>query len=540
MPKAKLVINGEKEVGIERNVISVGRVPENTVSLDDSNVSRYHIEIEKRAGDEYWVIELGSSNGTTVNGITLYSEKLLKDGDIILLGGSSEILFEFEKDESKEANEENSAQSAEQTAVSTSAGVMPDVGTDSAVPEVTAPEGEIAVDEQKSSGFPIMLGVLGVVCGLAVVFAMVAIAISFSSGGSSGSSGSSNCEAKAKIISPESGDLIGKETEVEVDAENSDCVKRAVFLMDGKEFASAEDAPYSIKLDPKNFGEYSDGFNHSLQIAFEDDEGKKVVQPGEVLISFETLATPTPTPEEEETPEPDATPTPKKGEDEKTVSPKDTLALSQNLLSDFPGSPAYKFDPQFLQEVQKKTGEYAAAEGFYARAQNYRDTINVPFQEMGLGVQIGYLLAMSRSQFKLPNQGAEQGLWRMSDDIVSAKGYNGSCGTETLNDPQQKCAARAAALYLKDLGAYFTNGEGGIVYMVAAFGMTPENAITWKSSLPPPPQRADFWKVINSPKQRDEVVKFFAAGIVAKNPQKFGLKKDLPISEIYKNFIVNK
>ncbi len=98
MAKAKLIINGEREVAIERGITSLGRVADNTVSLsDDANISRYHAEIEKR-GDEFWLIELGSSNGTTVNGIKLYSEKLLRDGDVIVLGGSSQIIFELKRD----------------------------------------------------------------------------------------------------------------------------------------------------------------------------------------------------------------------------------------------------------------------------------------------------------------------------------------------------------------------------------------------------------------------------------------------------------
>lgn len=543
MPKAKLLINGEKETGIESGVTTIGRTTDNTISLvDDSNVSRYHAEIEKR-GDEYWLIELGSSNGTTVNGVDLYSERLLRNGDTIVLGGSSQIVFELVEENVQQPADESFA--AASTTGESAAVVSP------AVPEMQAgslPTGEvgaaseaaIADEAVKSSKLPLMLGIVAVVCGLAVVFAVAAIAISFSGGkdGKSGS-GSSNCQATAKITSPESGDLVTKETEVEIDAENADCVKRAIFSIDGVEFASATDAPYKVALDPKEFPEYSDGFNHSLKVAFEDEDGNKSVQPDEVLLSFETLATPTPVPEATETPA-EITPTTKKTPETKVVTNKDTPALVKELLADFPGSPAYKFDDQFMQAVQKKTADYVSAEGFSARAQNYRDTINVPFQETGLGVAIGYLSAMSRSGFKPLSGGAEKGLWGMTDEIVAAKGYNGLCGAETLTDPQQKCAARAAALYLKDLSAYFTNGEGGIVYVMAAFGMSPENASQWKSTLPPPPARADFWKVIANQKQRDEVVKFFAAGIVAKNPQKFGLKKDSPISEIYKNFIGGK
>jgi pSer/pThr/pTyr-binding forkhead associated (FHA) protein len=58
----------DKEYPIGDGVTSIGRTPDNHLSFpDDSNVSRYHAEIEGRNG-EYVLIDLQSSNGTTVNG----------------------------------------------------------------------------------------------------------------------------------------------------------------------------------------------------------------------------------------------------------------------------------------------------------------------------------------------------------------------------------------------------------------------------------------------------------------------------------------
>jgi len=136
---------------------------------------------------------------------------------------------------------------------------------------------------------------------------------------------------------------------------------------------------------------------------------------------------------------------------------------------------------------------------------------------------------MSRSQFKPEKQGANEGLWQMNSEFVAANSFNALCGTQTLSDPSQECAARAAALYLKSL--VLTVFEGDEIYSVAAFGMSPQEANMWKATLPA--DRSDFWSVIKNPKQRDEVLRFFAAGIVAENPQKFGLKNDQPISKLY-------
>jgi len=47
--------------------ISIGRDPENSISLDDVMVSRKHAVIQK-VKDEYFIEDLGSTNGTFLNG----------------------------------------------------------------------------------------------------------------------------------------------------------------------------------------------------------------------------------------------------------------------------------------------------------------------------------------------------------------------------------------------------------------------------------------------------------------------------------------
>lgn len=517
--KAKLIVNGEREVTIEDGIAAVGRASDNTIALsDDSNISRYHIEIETRDG-EFWLIELGSSNGTTVNGEKVYDERKLNDGDVILLGGSSEILFELEKEKPAETAPETAAPTPTVSAPSVS---TPSVSAPSAVSPLTP-----TADAAQVSKMPLMLGVAAVVCGLAVVAVLVAFAVSYSGG-------SGKCGAKATITSPENGDTISKETDIEVESENDECVQKAVFLMDGEQFASTSEKPFKGTLDPAQFGDLSDGGNHSLKVALEDEKGEKIIQPGEVQLFFETLATPTPTPEPTQTP--DTKPTQKPpGGNGKTPSTIEVQDMSRKLLSEFSGLPSYKFDQQFLQEVQKKTAEFSS-DGYFARAQNYAEPIKVGYiQGAGLDAPLGFILAMSRTQFKLPAGGAEEGLWRMNTQLVTANGYNGTCEGEGLSDAKQNCAAKASALYMKAI--LINVFEGDLVYAVSAFGMSTQDAAAFKSSLPA--DRADFWKVIKSPKQRDEVVRFFAAGIVAENPQKFGLKKDPPISALYKNNLVN-
>ena len=508
MADAKLKF-GDNEITLGESVSSLGRTTDNSVSFpSDSNVSRYHAEIEWRDGD-YWLIELGSSNGTTLNGEPVKSDKKLSDGDEILLGGTSKVEFTFrERDSELETP-------------------VAGTGTSSDVEPVEAEkkeEAEIAQDAQATSKsrMPLMLGIAGATVGLAVVCVVGAVVYSYM--------GATKCEAKAVITKPDNGETINKSTEIEVEAQNADCASRAIFLINGAEFASADKQPFNATIDPKEFPELANGSLQSLQIALEDAEGKRILQPGEVSLAFETIeiATPTPTPVDIA-----ENPSPKSSKGGQKISGIETQEMSNRLMKEFSGSFTYKFDPQFLQEVQKKTAEYAS-EGFFAKASVYKDVISVEFvQEKNLDAPLGFILAMSRSGFKPQKVGADEGLWQMNANFIAENGYNGLCGTESLSDASQNCASKAAALYLKSL--VLEVFEGDVVYSVAAFGKSPQEANIWKSTLPA--DRADFWRVIKDAKQREQVVRFFAAGIVAENPQKFGLKKDRPISELYKTLV---
>lgn len=53
--------------------------------LDDPNVSRQHVMIE-RVADQFYVVDLGSTNGVAVNGVKV-SRRALADGDVVRIGG---------------------------------------------------------------------------------------------------------------------------------------------------------------------------------------------------------------------------------------------------------------------------------------------------------------------------------------------------------------------------------------------------------------------------------------------------------------------
>ena len=72
--------------------VTIGRMSECTVPLNDQNVSRRHAEIRPGPG-AYVVNDLGSTNGTMVNGTRIAAEQRLSDGDILSFG-STYVRFE--------------------------------------------------------------------------------------------------------------------------------------------------------------------------------------------------------------------------------------------------------------------------------------------------------------------------------------------------------------------------------------------------------------------------------------------------------------
>lgn len=73
---------------------TIGRSRQCDVMLDDPNISRTHAEIRPRGGS--WVVtDLGSTNGSRLNGRRLNGSEVLKPGDEIELG-TSRLTFELE------------------------------------------------------------------------------------------------------------------------------------------------------------------------------------------------------------------------------------------------------------------------------------------------------------------------------------------------------------------------------------------------------------------------------------------------------------
>jgi hypothetical protein len=89
---AELVLPDGRRLSIGSEALVIGRLPECDVVLGDSNVSRRHAEL-RRKDDGVFVTDLGSTNGTRVNG-TPVREQLLASGDEVSVG-STRLIFEM-------------------------------------------------------------------------------------------------------------------------------------------------------------------------------------------------------------------------------------------------------------------------------------------------------------------------------------------------------------------------------------------------------------------------------------------------------------
>jgi hypothetical protein len=84
---ARLVLPDGREVPLGDAPVRIGRLPSCSIVLNDPNTSREHAEVAP-SGDSYLIADLGSTNGTRVNGVPV-QRHVLGDGDEITIGSST-------------------------------------------------------------------------------------------------------------------------------------------------------------------------------------------------------------------------------------------------------------------------------------------------------------------------------------------------------------------------------------------------------------------------------------------------------------------
>jgi diguanylate cyclase (GGDEF)-like protein len=77
---------------VDRELI-LGRAGDAQVFLDDADVSRHHAKLVPGPGGMVSVVDLGSTNGTAVNGVRLEGSRPLLDGDQVTVGQATFLKF---------------------------------------------------------------------------------------------------------------------------------------------------------------------------------------------------------------------------------------------------------------------------------------------------------------------------------------------------------------------------------------------------------------------------------------------------------------
>ena len=86
--EAVLVIQNGERIVLENDSLKIGRQATCRIVFNDSNVSREHAQM-RRTADGWKLLDLGSTNGTKINGVKITEEQLLVNGDELSFGTSS-------------------------------------------------------------------------------------------------------------------------------------------------------------------------------------------------------------------------------------------------------------------------------------------------------------------------------------------------------------------------------------------------------------------------------------------------------------------
>jgi hypothetical protein len=89
---ATLVLATGERIQLASEPVTIGRLASCDITIADPNASRRHAEV-RSLGRGFVVVDLGSTNGTLVNGLVIDGDRPLHDGDVISVG-STDLRFE--------------------------------------------------------------------------------------------------------------------------------------------------------------------------------------------------------------------------------------------------------------------------------------------------------------------------------------------------------------------------------------------------------------------------------------------------------------
>lgn len=445
-------------------------------------MAAYHVVIEERAG-RFWLRDLGSPEGTVINGEAVTMERPLADGDRIVLGGASEIEVRLVAE--PRPSVEPSGKSSGALPAPTSGTTNPTATTANRPPPAEAAPAKLQLKL-------IAAGIFGGM-GLTAVIAALLLRPA--------------CDTKIAIVSPHSGDTIRGPVPVLVRAEKSGCIKRVIYRLGGGWMESATTPPYQVWLDPaqltKQFSDLA-GREHELSATVEDAQGR-VQQSVSIKLKF---AGHRPSPEQ-------------LGEPLQKFA--QTIAAGR-----------YIFEPGFIEAIALRASTYPQ-EVIDAGVSHLRPICDA-FSTHGLPPQLGLVLAMSRSRFiSEPSASFDAGaaepevtFWRLPLRLAKQE-LTSNESEDQLKSPKR--AVQVGAAYTKELWAEIAEDQTDFVYLVAWYGLPPEQVREHLTRLHAVPgERRNFWKMkaqaepLLPPQASDRVVEFFAAGLVAFSSEHFQLR----------------
>src|SRR2546423_4820965 len=86
---------GDRQFPLVGKTLSLGRAKDNNMVFTSTKVSRRHALVHAQGGAEFTLVDLGSSNGTHLNGRRVVHPMPLQQGDVIQIGEQS-LVFRLE------------------------------------------------------------------------------------------------------------------------------------------------------------------------------------------------------------------------------------------------------------------------------------------------------------------------------------------------------------------------------------------------------------------------------------------------------------
>ena len=154
---------------LEGDQLTVGRDANNAVAINDAEVSRRHARLNFQGG-KYVIEDLGSTNGTFVNGQRLTGPHVLKPGDVVAFGEQIVLMYDAANIDPG-ATIASPRQAAMRTAVPTPAPVIPPPPAQNYVNQMPG----AYVAPKKTNLAPIIIGIVALlfICACIAFFVWV-------------------------------------------------------------------------------------------------------------------------------------------------------------------------------------------------------------------------------------------------------------------------------------------------------------------------------------------------------------------------------